>query len=59
MRLRITVTAEIEVTDLADYDAKTLEEASENQQRWLDDGEALIEEVLGDDCSVTVEAVPE
>lgn len=42
--IRFTVTFEAEVENLADYSAKTIEEAAENQRKWLaDDPETLVE----------------
>lgn len=45
--LRVTVTADIPVTRLADYGADTIEEAAANQLEWLNEGFAGIDDLLG------------
>lgn len=57
MKLRITVTALIDVHDLSHYDASSLSEAAANQKEWLEDGSAGIDDVLGcsDNLTFTVE----
>jgi hypothetical protein len=58
MRLRITITSEIEVTDLSHYDATTLEEAAANQQKWIDNGDHdPLDFMDWDEASIKVEPV--
>jgi hypothetical protein len=47
MKLRITVVCDLEVEDLSDYEATTIEEAAANQKRWFDDQPGLVTEVFG------------
>jgi hypothetical protein len=59
MKLKITITDEVEIDDLRNYEATTLEEAAKNQQLWADSGEMdLTEMVNWDRAKITVEPVP-
>ena len=58
-KLKMTIVTEWEVDDLTHYDAKTIEEAAENQQAWIDSGDHMVEDVLGycKDMTVKIEVV--
>jgi hypothetical protein len=60
-RLRVTIVAEWKVRkkDLAYYEARTIEEAAANQQKWVDENEVDIGDIAGvaESVTCTVEAV--
>lgn len=59
MRLRVTITADIPVTRLADYGADTIEEAAANQLEWLGEGFASVDDMLNiaEDVHVDVDGI--
>lgn len=45
-KLKCTVTFEWEIDDLANYDARDIQEAARNKQKWIDDGDACILDLM-------------
>ena len=56
MKLHVTVTAEIPVTDLSHYEADSIQEAASNQLEWLNEGSIGIGELI-DGCVTSVSIV--
>lgn len=48
MKLRIKLVAEVMVEDPAHYEAKTIEEAAVNAEKWIDTGVCPIDDILSD-----------
>ena len=59
MRLKITVTGYIEVSNLDHYNASSIQEAAKNQQAWLEEGDACPLELLDFAAGRIVEVVGE
>lgn len=59
MRIRITYSGYLPVSDLSHYEADTLEQAARNLADWYEDGSAAVHEDLESlaDTTLTVEAV--
>ena len=58
MFLRVTVTVDIPVRDLSDWEAKTLEEAAINQLAWYEDGSANIAEDVAQGENLKIKIQP-
>lgn len=57
MKLRVTITTEWEVEDLAHYEASTIEEAARNQEKWLNEDKSELAYFVGEESKIKVEAV--
>ena len=56
IKLRFTITADMEILDLASYNAESIQEAARNAEKWIKEGEMPLHEVVAfaDDLSFTV-----
>ena len=57
MKLVMTLRVEWEVDDLEQYKATTIQEAAENQKKWLEDGVAWLGDFVEDMEIVSLEGV--
>jgi hypothetical protein len=57
-KLKVTLTFEVEVSDLSHFGAATIEEAAANQKKWLEDGTHGVGDLLSYGDYISVEVAP-